>query len=168
MRADGHRQSQFLPRSVPRAPWSWVRLYVDVFGIKRVSLDELATWFHLIAHQGRKNLIGRHGVFNRYAEKSPGFGVHCCFPELVRVHFPQPLISLYVISPPCFVQHPREGFSERFYISTPFPSLDVSPFLQQTLQLRTNAADPRVVASTKKVWRDNCRLRDSMSQPREN
>jgi len=44
-------------------------LYVQIIDIERVGFDELPPRFNLVAHQGRKNFIGRDGIFDANLEQ---------------------------------------------------------------------------------------------------
>src|SRR5665647_1152730 len=60
----------------------------------RVLLDERAARLDLVAHQHRKDLIGRLDVFHRHELEGARHGVHGGVPELVGVHLAEPLEAL--------------------------------------------------------------------------
>lgn len=61
-------------------------LNVEIFDIKRVTLDKLTPRLDLIAHQGGKDLVRTHGILDGHPQKSTGLGIHRRVPELIRIH----------------------------------------------------------------------------------
>ena len=69
-------------------------LYIKVFRISCVLLDELTSGLDGVAHEEREHSVARHCVLHRYTEKRSSLGVHRGFPELLGVHLTKTLISV--------------------------------------------------------------------------
>ena len=51
-------------------------LDIQILDVQRVVLDEFAADFHILAHQGRENLLGFQGVFQAHLQEGARLGVH--------------------------------------------------------------------------------------------
>ena len=87
-------------------------LNIEKTHFQGISLNKLPAWFYLIAHQGRENLISRHGIFNLDLQKATGIGIQGGFKQLLRIHFAQAFIPLDVLTLSGFGHHPVKGLHE--------------------------------------------------------
>ena len=51
-------------------------LHIQILHNQRIGLNKLPTRFHIIAHQGRENFIGRNRIFNLHAVQNPHRRIH--------------------------------------------------------------------------------------------
>ena len=70
-------------------------LCVDI-GISSVLLNELAAWFHVVAHQHRENLVSLSCILDGNLLEQACCWVHSGFPKLLWVHLTQTFVSLGV------------------------------------------------------------------------
>ena len=89
--------------------WIEARLDIEIHRVECIALDELAARFNLIAHQSSKDLICRNGVFDLHLQQAPAFYAQRGFPELLRIHFPQTLVTLDVLTTLGLVEQPVDG-----------------------------------------------------------
>ena len=72
-----------------------MRLSVNV-GVGGVLLDELATWFYVIAHQHGEYLVSLSSIFDSYLLEQSVLGVHRRLPQLLGIHLTQTFVALGV------------------------------------------------------------------------
>ena len=77
-----------------RSPVSFSPLDVQVGGVQRVFVDEIASRLHLVSHQGGENFVRLHRVLDPDLQEGPLLRVHRRFPELLRVHLAETLVAL--------------------------------------------------------------------------
>src|SRR6516225_4262288 len=75
-------------------------LHVEIGDAEGVGLDEVPPGLDEIAHQGREGLLGRIGMADLDLQQGSNLGVECGFPQLLRVHLAQTLVTLYVDAAP--------------------------------------------------------------------
>src|SRR5690606_6418289 len=78
---------------VPTGPGA-TRLDVEVRRLERIVLDECATRFHHVAHQGTEDLVGGNRILDPHLQQAPGLGIDRGVPELLGVHLAQALEAL--------------------------------------------------------------------------
>jgi hypothetical protein len=78
-------------------------LDVQIRHVEGVVFDKLAAWFDLVSHQNGKYLVCLDGILNSDLKEHPlsRLRVHCRFPKLFGIHFPQSLVALNVLSLLC-------------------------------------------------------------------
>ena len=69
-------------------------LYIQLPYFQGVVLDELPSWFHLVAHKDGKNLIGLNRILHCHLQQCTLLRAHGGLPELFRIHFTQPFVAL--------------------------------------------------------------------------
>ena len=82
---------------------------------QRVALNELATRFDMIAHEGSEYLIGAYGVVDLDLHEAPGIRIHGGLPELVRIHLTKALVALHMLATLGLREKPFISLLERFY-----------------------------------------------------
>ena len=70
------------------------RLHIKVSYLERMLLNKVPSWFNLISHQNRENLVYSRHIFKFNLEHGTGFWIHGSFPQLTRVHFTQTFVPL--------------------------------------------------------------------------
>ena len=67
------------------------KLNIQIRHCQRILLDELATWLHLIAHQGGENVVGSLSIFDSHAHQPPSLRIDGRVPKLEGFISPRPL-----------------------------------------------------------------------------
>ena len=70
-------------------------LDVEELDFEGVFLNEVSSFFDVVAHQDAEEPVGFTGVFDLDAEQGPRGGVHSGFPELLGVHFTEAFEAFY-------------------------------------------------------------------------
>ena len=139
--------------------WKVSALYIQVFDIECVSLDELPAWFYLVTHQGRKDLVSCNGVLDGYLQQPADFGIHGRLPELTRVHFTEALVTLDMLTALCFLHEPVECFAKTFDRLSFFPARDGSTVHDQAIEFLSEFADLSVVCTLEEIqWQQLLRM----------
>ena len=71
-------------------------LYIEIFDELGVLLDKFLTGSDLVTHKDSEYLVCLYSVFHFDLDNGSALGVHCCFPELIGVHFTKTFITLNI------------------------------------------------------------------------
>ena len=74
-------------------PFDDCMLSVDI-RVVGILLDELAPWFHVIAHEHGEYLVCLSGILYGHLLEQARFWIHGGFPELLGIHLAETFVSL--------------------------------------------------------------------------
>src|SRR5690554_408500 len=124
---------------------------IEIGYCQGVLLDELATRFHMVAHQRVEDLVGGDGVVDGDLQHAAVFRIHGGFPQLVGVHLTQPLVALDGMTTSGFAHHPFDGFLEVADGLLLLATLHIGAFFKQRLQLLAQISDGAVVVTGEQI-----------------
>ena len=89
---------------------------------------------HIVTHQAGKDLICCDGVFDGDLQHAAAFRVHGGFPQLLRIHFTQPLVTLEAGTTTGLHHQPFQSIREVANGALGLATLDIGIGGQQTFQ----------------------------------
>src|SRR5215472_9120324 len=129
---------------------------VQIANAQRVALDELSARLDLLAHQGGENLLGGNAVLDLHLEQPPRLRIHGRFPELVRVHLPEPLIALNRQCFARFAKQPVQRALESRRGCAAISAANRRTWMHESLQYVRGRANLSVVAASQEVGVERC------------
>src|SRR5579883_974361 len=85
----------------PQAPPS----HIQILHIQRILFNKLPPVLHVLPHQRREDLLALHRILQAHLQQRPLLRVHRGLRQLLRVHFPEPLVPRHRGVPLPFVLH---------------------------------------------------------------
>src|ERR1022692_982402 len=137
-------------------------LYVEIRYVQRVLLDEFAPRFDRIAHQRRKDVIGRHGIFDAHLHQTPALRIDRRIPELARVHLAQALVALDALTLLGLIEQPVDRDLEARDFLTLVAAHDVRPGSHEIVQGLRELGDSAVFGGMEKLPRNMLLGRESV------